>query len=78
MVSINININEKGGLEFNKLRGIKVDVEYEIKYKDATIQEKKVAKSIKERIGTENEIVNECKTEEGKKIENLLNALLKL
>ena len=31
-----------------------------------------------EEIGTENEIVNECRTEEGNVIENILNALLKL
>ena len=69
----------KNGEIINKrVKGSVVDVKCEMQYKDATIEERKVAKLIKERIGTENEIVNECRTEEGKRIENLLNALLNL
>lgn len=69
---------KNGEIIYKRVKGSVVNVKCEVQYKDATIEERKVAELIKERIGTENEIENECGTEEGKKIENLLNALLKL
>lgn len=69
---------KNGEIIYKRVKGSAVNVKCETQYKDATIEERKVAKLIKERIGTENEIVNECRTEEGKGIENLLNALLNL
>lgn len=69
---------KNGEITYKRVKGSAVNVKCEIEYKDATIEERKVAKIIKERIGTETEIVNECRTEEGKVIENLLNALLNL